>query len=142
MKYLLTLLIFVSLLDAKTYRKSFINVVIDNTKNLMWVDDKTSVMLYLTHEEAILYCENLKHAGYKNWRVPHLIELETIVDKSNERTYINRSFKFNLPDGYWAYKSHWRTLWFYADYMHFVSGTGYYDSRHKKKNIRCIRTIE
>jgi len=139
MKYLALIFLFVSLLDAKIYRKNNIQVVIDDTNNFMWVDDISVLKVKKTHENSILYCENLKHGGYTNWRIPKLDEFETIVDKKNYKNYINKAFKYNVPDGYWALKSHWRTFWFYADYMHFVSGTGYFDSRHKTKYVRCIR---
>ena len=83
----------------------------------MWTDSVSNIKLRKTHEEATEHCESLSFAGYSNWRLPEIEEYELIVDKSNERTYINRAFRFNLPEGYWARKAHWRTLWFYADYM-------------------------
>ena len=139
MKYLVLIFLLVSLLDAKIYRKNNIEVVIDDTNNFMWVDNLSTVKIKKNHEDAILYCQKLKHGGYTNWRIPKLSEFETIVDKQNFKNYINKAFKYNVPDGYWALKSHWRTFWFYADYMHFVSGTGYFDSRHKTKYVRCVR---
>ena len=140
MKYLILFLIFVSLLDAQIYRKSS-NTVVDTKAKLMWVDDISVIKIQKTHEEAISYCEELSLGGYSNWRIPKIEEFELIVNKKNHKNYINRAFKYNVPDGYWAEKSHWRTLWFYADYMHFVSGTAYFDSRHKNKYVRCIRNI-
>ena len=140
MKYLVLFLIFVSLLDAQIYRKNS-QVVVDTQKMLMWVDDISVVKVMKTHEEAISYCETLVFAGYSDWRIPKIEEFETIVDKKNFKNYINRAFRYNVPDGYWAHKAHWRTLWFYADYMHLVSGTAYFDSRHKNKYVRCIRNI-
>ncbi|APW64552.1 hypothetical protein LPB137_01195 [Poseidonibacter parvus] len=140
MKYLILFLIFVSLLDAQIYRKSS-KVVVDTNAKLMWVDDISVVKVLKTHDEAIDYCEQLSFAGYSNWRIPKIEEFELIVDKKNFKNYIKKAFKYNVPDGYWAQKSHWRTLWFYADYMHFVSGTPYFDSRHKNKYVRCIRNI-
>jgi len=140
MKYLILFLIFVSLLDAQIYRKSS-QVVVDTEQMLMWVDDISVIKVLKTHEEAIPYCEELVFAGYSNWRIPKIEEFETIVDKKNFKNYINKAFKYNVPDGYWAEKAHWRTLWFYADYMHFVSGTAYFDSRHKNKYVRCVRKI-
>ena len=140
MKYLILFLIFVSLLDAQIYRKSS-KVVVDTNAKLMWVDDISVVKVLKTHDEAIDYCEQLSFAGYSNWRIPKIEEFELIVDKKNFKNYIKKAFKYNVPDGYWAQKSHWRTLWFYADYMHFVSGTAYFDSRHKNKYVRCIRNI-
>jgi hypothetical protein len=116
-------------------------VVVDSTAKLMWIDNFSNVKNRLNHSDATDYCESLSYAGYDNWRLPTIEEFELIVDKTNERSYINRAFKFNMPVGYWASKAHWRTFWFYADYMFFVSGTPYYDSRHKKKFVRCVRDI-
>lgn len=139
MKYLFIILIFFSLIEAKIYRDGSKSIVIDNEAKLMWVDDVSVIKILHEHEDAINYCENLSYLGFSNWRLPNIEEFELVVDKKNTKNYINRAFKYNVPDGYWAYKAHWRTLWFYADYMHFVSGTPYFDSRHKKKYIRCVR---
>lgn len=142
MRFLIMILLFISLLDAKIYRKNNIKVVIDTKTNLMWVDDSSVIKIKKTHEDATAYCEESTYAGFSNWRIPEIEEYETIVNKKNYRNYIKRVFKYNVPDGYWARKAHWRTFWFYADYMHFVSGTPYYDSRHKTKYFRCVRDIK
>lgn len=142
MKYLIVFLIFVSLLDAKIFRKNNIEVVLDTKNNLMWVDSISVAKVLKTHEDATTYCADLIFAGYSNWRIPEIEEFATIVNKKNYKNYINYAFKYNLPTGYWARKAHWRTLWFYADYMHFVSGTPYYDSRHKTKFVRCVRYLK
>lgn len=140
MRFLLLFLLFVSLsFSANLKRNSSSNVVVDSDNKLMWMDDISNVKVRKIHEEATEYCETLSFAGYTNWRIPKIEEFELIVDKSNERSYINRAFKYNMPVGYWAEKAHWRTFWFYADYMFFVSGTPYYDSRHKMKFVRCVR---
>lgn len=140
MRLLFLFLLFVSLsFSANLKRNSSQNVVVDSDNKLMWMDSMANVKVRKIHEEAVEYCETLSHAGYTNWRLPTIKEFELIVDKKNERSYINRAFKYNMPVGYWARKAHWRTFWFYADYMFFVSGTPYYDSRHKKKFVRCVR---
>ena len=140
MKYLLLFLVFVSLLDAQIYRKNS-KVVVDTKEKLMWVDDISVVKIKKTHEDAIVYCQELVFGGYSDWRIPKIEEFETIVNKKNRKNYIQKAFKYNVPDGYWAERAHWRTFWFYADYMHFVSGTAYFDSRHKTKYVRCVRKI-
>ncbi|XPV68311.1 MAG: DUF1566 domain-containing protein [Halarcobacter sp.] len=143
MRYLFLSIIFVSFLFSSNLRRDAnLKVVIDNKNNLMWVDDVTNLKLRLSHEKATEYCKELSHAGYSNWRLPDIEEYALIVDKKNEINYINKAFRFNLPDGYWASKAHWRTFWFYADYMYFVSGTPYYDSRHKNKLFRCVRSMK
>lgn len=122
-------------------RNGSLKVVIDNKNKLMWIDDSTILKLKLSHEAATKYCQDLSHGGYSNWRLPDIEELKLIVDKRNEKTNINKAFRYRIPDGFWASKAHWRTLWFYADYMYFISGTPYFDSRHKEKFVRCVRSI-
>ncbi|WP_072679677.1 DUF1566 domain-containing protein [Arcobacter sp. LA11] len=141
MKYLILLVLFLSFSIANDFRRSGKDAVVDTKNKLMWIDNISVVKTLRTHEEATFYCENLSFLGFTNWRIPKIEEFEFIVDKKNEKNYINKTFRFNVPDGYWAQKAHWRTLWFYADYMHFVSGTPYYDSRHKNKYVRCVRDI-
>ncbi|MGB0990770.1 MAG: hypothetical protein ACPGUI_08125, partial [Halarcobacter sp.] len=70
MKYLILILVFVSLLDARVYRKNNIEVVLDTTNNLMWVDSSSVIKVLKTHEDAITYCEDLIFAGYSDWRIP------------------------------------------------------------------------
>ncbi|PLY05932.1 MAG: hypothetical protein C0625_11390 [Arcobacter sp.] len=143
MKYLFLMILIVSFSFSNNFqRSSSTKIVTDSTAKVMWMDDISVIKIKKTHEDAISYCEKLNFAGYSDWRIPKLEEFKTIVDKKNERNYINKAFKFNVPDGYWALKAHWRTFWFYADYMHFVSGTAYFDSRHKTKYVRCIRDIK
>jgi len=140
MKYLIVFFSFIYILKAQIYKKNS-NVVVDTKAKLMWVDNISVIKVLKTHDEAINYCEELKFEGFTNWRIPKIEEFKLIVDKNNHRNYINKVFKYNVPDGYWAEESHWRTLWFYADYMHFISGTAYFDSRHKTKYVRCVRNI-
>ena len=141
MRLLILCLVLALSLSAALKRDGRANVVIDAQNALMWMDDPINMKLLLSHKEAEPYCEELVFAGFDNWRLPHIDEYELIVDKKNETNYINRAFKFNQKDGYWAETAHFRTLWFYADYMHFISGTPYFDSRFKEKFVRCVRDI-
>lgn len=139
MKYILIVLVLASFLNAELRRDKSKNVVIDNENNLMWEDSVNNTKVYLSHKDAQSHCETLQYLSYSNWRLPHIDEYKNIVDKTNEINYINKAFKYNLKDWYWASTAHFRTLWFYADYMYFISGTAYFDSRFKKKYVRCIR---
>jgi hypothetical protein len=139
MKYLLLLCVFLSFLDARIYRDNSKELVLDDVAKLMWVDDISVLKIMKSHDDAEQYCEKLVYVGVNGWRLATIEEFGLIVDKKNMRNYINKAFKYNVPDGYWASKAHWRTFWFYADYMHFVSGTAYFDSRHKSKYVRCVR---
>ena len=139
MKYLLLLFVFLSFVDAKIYRDGSKDVVLDDESRLMWVDDISVIKTLMNHDEAEKYCQKLSFLGFSDWRLAHIEEFERIVYKKNTKTNIHFAFKYNVPDGYWASTAHWRTLWYNADYMHFVSGTPYFDNRKTKKYIRCVR---
>lgn len=143
MKFLTLVVFFVSFVFAEPLaRDSMSQVVKDYKNNLMWIDNKATISSLMTHKEAIAFCGSLTHSGYSHWRLPTIEEFKTIVDKSNTQTYINKAFKYNAPTGYWALKAHFRTFWFYADYMNFVSGTAYFDNRNVNKYVRCVRDIK
>lgn len=142
MRYLILLTFLTVILNATIIRDNNRDVVIDNENNLMWMDNIENMKIMTSHQNAEAYCEKLEFVGFRDWRLPHIDEYEIIVDKNNDKNYIHKAFKFNQKAGYWAETAHFRTLWFYADYMHFISGTAYFDSRFKEKFVRCLREIE
>ena len=140
MKYLILLLISITLANALTLqRNASKEYVYDSQNKLLWTDSMDNIKLQMSHKEAKPYCENLKFAGFSDWRLPHIDEFVLIVDKKNRKNYINKTFKYNQKSGYWAKTAHVRTLWFYADYMNFISGTPYFDNRNVSKFVRCVR---
>ena len=141
MKIFILLILTLSLLKATLVRDGSLQVVKDFDTQLMWQDNKVVVEQLLQHKEALAYCQNLVHAGFTNWRLPLIGEFKTIVDMRT-KTHIKKAFLFNKAQSYWAYKAHFRTLWYYADYMHFVSGTAYFDNRKVNKLVRCVRDMK
>lgn len=142
MKILILVLITLVCLNADTKRDSKKQIVYDFTNKLLWQDTKDNIMVMLSQPDALKYCEDLTFAGYSDWRIPHADEYKTIVDKNNQPNHINKAFKYAINKGYWAKTVHWRTMWTYADYMHFLSGTVYYDTKTKLKYIRCVRDLK
>ncbi len=140
MKIVLIVVFLIQILNAQSMRRdNGREIVISSQDKLMWMDTKDVVVLKKSQADAAQYCAKLKLAGLSGWRLPSIEEFKTIVDKNNHPTYINKAFKYSAPMGYWSNNVKWRTLWFYADYMHFLSGTPYYDNKHKLKNVRCVR---
>ncbi len=74
--------------------------VTDNTTGLMWLQAEPGPM---TWDAALTYCENLSEAGYDDWRLPNIRELQSIVDYSVYDPSINETY---FPDtesnDYWS----------------------------------------
>jgi len=54
--------------------------VTDRATGLMWVKEDSGKPM--NWRSALAYAENLKHAGYDDWRLPNVKELQSIVDYS------------------------------------------------------------
>ncbi|MBU0721284.1 DUF1566 domain-containing protein [bacterium] len=68
-------------------------VVVDKATNLMWQDNQDVIEKKYQWGEAVKYCSDLSLASYKDWRVPTISELTTIVDFSKNSTYaVNDEF--------------------------------------------------
>lgn len=78
----------------------------DNKTGLMWVKDGNSAGCNnggsLTWEAALNFCEGLTYAGYSDWRLPNVRELESIVDAGQGNPAINTAYFPNTQDWYWT----------------------------------------
>lgn len=59
----------------------------DSNTGLMWAQDDDGITL--DWEDALAYAESSELAGYNNWRLPNVKELQTIVDYSRSPTATN-----------------------------------------------------
>ena len=114
------------------------NTVIDNKRDLMWQDNLDAKTYNTNWVSAIKYCKNLTLNKYTNWRLPHIDELLSIVDKSRYNPAIYPAFKNVAPLYYWSistYKPSEINAWG-ADF-----GSGNDGAYHKTHSIyvRCVR---
>jgi len=76
--------------------------ITDTSSGLMWQQRGSTTKMYW--EDALIYCENLQLAGYNDWRLPNINELQYLVDyKQVTQPLINKDFfpdTFN--DYYWS----------------------------------------
>jgi hypothetical protein len=61
-------------------RDETLEIVTDNLQGLMWQDNDAVGSAVYTWQDATSYCENLDLAGYTDWRLPEIDELESIID--------------------------------------------------------------
>lgn len=67
--------------------------VTDDATGLMWAQDDSGIGM--EWEDALSYAENFTYAGYDDWRLPDVKELQSIVDYSGVFPCIDESF-FNI----------------------------------------------
>ena len=112
--------------------------VTDLTTGLMWQQGTDEVM---TWDEAIRYCNNLKLAGHKDWRLPTVQELFSIVDFDKYNPAIETVY---FPDtkssNYWSsttdahYTDDAWLVYFYSGYVNdHLKFYAYY--------VRAVRSI-
>ncbi len=113
-------------------------VVKDNTTNLFWQDDNASKTVRLNFEGAKKHCESLSLEGYDDWRLPSLLELQSIVDFKEVKPAINGAFKNITPRLYWTstlYIGDLGRAW----YVYFYDGRIHYYLHANDSYVRCVR---
>lgn len=121
------------------YRDDLKEVVIDKKRNLMWQDDMSVISAEKTYLGAKEYCENLDFADYKDWYLPTVSELQSIVKADNYPRAIFKIFKNVASDYYWSASEHtseyaWIVLFIYKDVVYY----------HKTdiNYVRCVRKAQ
>lgn len=118
------------------------STITDNTTGLMWMqNDSRSAVNW---EDALSYAENLEYAGYSDWRLPDVKELQSIVDYTRSPGTTNSAAidpLFNCTEitneagdvdyaFYWSSTTHfnWSVVsGEYATYVSFGRAMGYMD---------------
>jgi hypothetical protein len=121
--------------------------VTDTCTGLMWQLDTADVngdgkFLHVGDElpwcEALAYCENLDFAGYDDWRLPNIRELQSIVDYGRHWPAIDPVFRAESR-WYWSstsYAGRTRAAWC----VHFEDGTVFVHSA-EREHLRAVRTL-
>jgi len=123
------------------------STVTDNATGLMWevktddggARDKDNVCSWY---EALSYCENLSLAGYTDWRLPNIKELQSIVDYSTYSPSINTTF---FPNTAWLIYEEYPYWSSTSNTQQWVMGVGFgygdweYLTRDIKYWVRAVR---
>lgn len=109
--------------------------VTDTKTGLMW--QKTDDGQTRTWPEALAYCESCTLAGYTDWRLPNIRELESIVDWQEYNPAIDPVFDCR-SSFYWSGSTYvdrpgyaWFVSFFNGLVGHYAKDTHYY--------VRCVR---
>ncbi|MCM8774064.1 MAG: DUF1566 domain-containing protein [Candidatus Omnitrophica bacterium] len=117
--------------------------ITDLTTSLMWQKEENERMDWYS---AIAYCKSLRLAGYSDWRLPNIKELNTILN-------------LNYTNGWWYYKDYFPAKGLQPPLLHYFSSTsyegiyvwvtnfcfgydGYYAAKTAKLLFRAVRNVE
>ena len=120
------------------FRDDVQEVVIDKQGHRMWQDNIAARSTDLNFKDAISYCQSLDLAGHKDWYLPKLDELKSIVKAQNYPRSIAKAFKHVYPDYYWSSTEHssefsWIVLFIYEDSSYYHKSDPSY--------VRCVRKV-
>jgi len=106
----------------------------------MWQDTNINTELKLNRLELKVYCRKLNLAKRKDWRVPELSEMISLVDYTISNPASLDKIKNINPSKYWTGTSNIveeKKKWF----IDFNDGTTGVDSDLVRYNIRCVRNM-
>ena len=135
------------------YQQKNDGTVIDDKNSLMWkrcLEGKTGQkceageLTLLNWGEALLWLgSNLNNgfAGYKDWRLPNIRELNTLAEMQCQSPAINTGVFTNAPVSHvWSSSPHSFPT-DYSWYVDFNNGSSIYDFRHNNKALWLVRDI-
>jgi hypothetical protein len=139
------ILILISTFIYGEYIKEYTNNTVLNTNTLqMWQDDSNCITNTYTWIDAINYCSSLNLAGFNDWRLPNINELNTLVDDTRYAPSMdNIVFEQIVTSNYWSGTSHarsgfedkaWRIEFQYGKINYAVKTSEYY--------VRCVRDFK
>ena len=109
--------------------------VTDITTGLIWQQSDVKK----DWEAANTYCEELDYAGSQDWRLPSLVELQTIVDKTKSNVMIDPiAFPDTKPSLYWSATT-FESNYGNAMIVDFNKGDIYSEEKGFKNYVRCVR---
>ena len=117
--------------------------ITDNRTGLMWVKDGNSEGCnnggYLTWEQALTFCEGLSYAGYSDWRLPNVRELESIVDAGERLPAINTTYFPNTMSSYYWTSTTYVPNTSFAWVVYFYNGYVYFGYKTYNYYVRPVR---
>ena len=124
-------------LEFCDFRDNGDGTVTDITTGLTWQQGEVQ---FMTWENALMYCEDLDLGGYKDWRLPNIRELSSLVNDLIRNPSIETAyFPGCRPSTYWSSTTYSRFPDF-AWYVQFVDG-GVQSGGHKTRqySVRAVR---
>jgi len=117
--------------------------VTDEATGMMWQQETA---MFMTWKDALSYCEKLQLAGYTDWRLPLLTELNSIIDDIDDddiddKPAINRQyFPRAVASFYWS-STIAASNTSYAWGVFFDTGNTYETDKNGHWFVRAVRNV-
>ena len=131
---LATALLLVSNLNAK-------DVVYDTTTSLLWQDASINKKAVVTFTEATNYCKYLEIEEYKDFRLPTLTELQTLINYKKYKPAILDGFNYVESTTYWTttpFADSEDEYWI----IDFEKGARNAKSMYYDRHFRCVQKLK
>jgi hypothetical protein len=115
------------------------DVFIDSKTGLMWQDNSAVKNTKKDWKGALVFCSELRLAGYDDWRLPNIKELQNIEDISQSKSDMKNGFKNVGGSGYYWSASVDESNEEFAWMMNFKRGYRYINYKTYERYIRCVR---
>ena len=113
-------------------------VITDSLTGLMWM--KSAYIDSLSWEDALNFSDTLSLAGYSDWRLPNVKELESLNDETKKGPSLNPVFhSANMNSSYWSSTS-LPNQPLKAWYMETDFGVVTYANKTARHEVRCVRS--
>lgn len=111
---------------------------IDYDTNLMWQDNVEAKTVQKDWQGAINYCKDLSLAGFNDWRLPKIEELDFIIDDTQYNPAIKLGFENVVGYQYWSSSNsleNSKSAW----YVDFGRGSSSPILKNQNNYVRCVR---
>lgn len=139
MKLFIFLVAAMSLFGAEFTPNTYMHVVSQPSKNLIWQDDASSSERKMSYKSAMAYCETLDYIGMTNWRIPTAKELYSTINP-NRTPSINSAFSHTASECYWTLSNNMKGHVGMIDFSNGMkkSANGFEQYCH----IRCVSDLK
>jgi len=107
--------------------------------NLQWQDNADAKTVTRDWDGAKSYCANLTLEGYRDWRLPSIKELQSIVDRKKRDPAIKAGFSNTATDDWYWSASPFVYNGSYAWIFDFGNGSTFSFTKTVKHYVRCVR---
>jgi len=136
MKQFIIFLSTISILSAEA------TMVKDTSTNLLWEDTTHVKETKVNFTQAKSYCEDLELGKYKDWRLPTLQELLSIVNYKRYKPAILKGFSYtNIDTLYWSSTPYIKEADEYWG-VSFKDGSSSNAAINYDRFVRCVRDIK